>query len=161
MLTRFERALNKNQDQRSKYPDDPTKYADMISSCVHSVTTSYRFIDSEADLDLALKALLPLAQSPALAYPEVIRTGTVERLVGLLSHENMDIVIDVVEAINEFTDEDVGNGAEDEQDEEGSREDALKQLIESLVSISLLSLPHRLMNRASCRTLFSNFSLTI
>ena len=24
-LTRFERAVNKNQDQRSKYPDDPTK----------------------------------------------------------------------------------------------------------------------------------------
>ncbi|KAI0774265.1 Catenin-beta-like protein [Fomes fomentarius] len=123
LLTRFERALNKNQDQRSKYPDDPTK-----------------FIDSEADLDLALKALLPLAQSPVLAYPEVIRTGTVERLVGLLSHENMDIVIDVVEGINEFTDEDVGNGAEDEQDEEGSREDALKQLIESLLSNSILEL---------------------
>jgi beta-catenin-like protein 1 len=25
MLLRFERAVNKNQDQRSKYPDDPTK----------------------------------------------------------------------------------------------------------------------------------------
>ncbi|KAH9943447.1 Catenin-beta-like protein [Epithele typhae] len=126
LLTRFERAANKNQDQRSKYPDDPTK-----------------FIDSEADLDLALKALLPLAQSPALAYSEVIKSGTIERLVGLLSHENMDIVIDVVEVINEFTDEDVGNGAgdeEDEDDEEGSREDALKQLMESLLANSLLEL---------------------
>ena len=26
ILLRFERAVNKNQDQRSKYPDDPTKY---------------------------------------------------------------------------------------------------------------------------------------
>ena len=26
LLLRFERASNKNQDQRSKYPDDPTKY---------------------------------------------------------------------------------------------------------------------------------------
>jgi hypothetical protein len=26
-LLRFERAVNKNQDQRSKYPDDPSKYA--------------------------------------------------------------------------------------------------------------------------------------
>ena len=67
-----------------------------------------RFIDSEADLDLAIKTLLPLAQSPVLAYPEIIRTGSVERLVGLLSHENMDIVIDVVEVVNEFTDDDVG-----------------------------------------------------
>lgn len=71
-----------------------------------------------------------------LAYPEIIRTGTVERLIGLLSHENMDIAIDVVEVINEFTDEDAGNDAEDEEEEEeqGSREDALKQLIESFVS---------------------------
>lgn len=92
-----------------------------------------RFIESEADLDLAIKALLPLAQSPVLAYPEIVRSGAIERLVGLLSHENMDIVIDVVEVIHEFTDEDAGNDQEDEE-EEGSREDALKQLIESLVS---------------------------
>ena len=38
-----------------------------------------------------------------------------------------------VEVIHEFTDEDAGNDQEDE-DEEGSREDALKQLIGSLVS---------------------------
>ena len=103
--------------------------------------TYCRFIDSEADLDLALKALLPLAQSPVLAYPEIVRSGAVERLVGLLSHENMDIVIDVVEVINEFTDEDVGNDAEEgEEDEEeagDSRENALKQLMKSLVCLLL------------------------
>ena len=98
------------------------------------LNASLRFIDSEADLDLAIKALLPLAQSPVLAYPEIIRSGAIERLIGLLSHENVDIVIDVVEVIHEFTDEDVGNEQEDEEEEEGSREDALKQLIESFVS---------------------------
>ncbi|KAI0335461.1 DUF1716-domain-containing protein [Cubamyces sp. BRFM 1775] len=124
LLTRFERAANKNQDQRSKYPDDPTK-----------------FIDSEADLDIALKALLPLAQFPVVAYPEVIRSGAVERLIGLLSHENVDIVIDVVEVIHEFTDEDVGNEVEDEEEEtEGSREDALKQLVQSFVDNAILEL---------------------
>ncbi|KAI0719562.1 Catenin-beta-like protein [Cerioporus squamosus] len=122
ILTRFERAANKNQDQRSKYPDDPTK-----------------FIDSEADLDLALKALLPLAQSPVLAYPEIIKSGAVERLVGLLSHENMDIVIDVVEVINEFTDEDEDD-VEAEEEEEGRREEALKQLIEAFNANSILEL---------------------
>ncbi|TFK89822.1 DUF1716-domain-containing protein [Polyporus arcularius HHB13444] len=122
LLTRFERAANKNQDQRSKYPDDPTK-----------------FIDSEADLDLALKALLPLAQSPVLAYPEIIKSGAVERLVGLLSHENMDIVIDVVEVINEFTDEDEDD-VEAEEEEEGSREEALKQLIKAFNANSILEL---------------------
>ncbi|TBU32778.1 Catenin-beta-like protein [Dichomitus squalens] len=123
LLTRFERAANKNQDHRSKYPDDPTK-----------------FIDSEADLDLAIKALLPLAQSPVLAYPEIVRSGAIERLIGLLSHENVDIVIDVVEVIHEFTDEDVGNEQDDEEEKEGSREDALKQLIESLLANSILEL---------------------
>ncbi|KAJ6539393.1 Catenin-beta-like protein [Mycena capillaripes] len=122
MLLRFERAVNKNQDQRSKYPDDPTK-----------------FIDSEADLDSAIKGLLPLAQAPVLAYPELVRSGTVALLIGLLSHENADIVIDVVEVIHELTDEDVGNEEDDEEDERSS-EEALKILIEGLLENSILEL---------------------
>ena len=91
-----------------------------------------RFIDSEADLDTTIKHLLPLAQAPVLAYPELVRSGTVALLIGLMSHENADIVIDVVEVLHELTDEDVGNEAE----EEGEREStlaALKLLIEALV----------------------------
>ncbi|KAG6828403.1 hypothetical protein H0H92_008145 [Tricholoma furcatifolium] len=113
MLLRFERAMNKNQDLRSKYPDDPTK-----------------FIDSEADLDAAIKALLPLAQAPALAYPELVRSGTASSLVGLLAHENADISIDVVELLHELTDEDVGN--EDEDESEDTAEEGLKLLIGGL-----------------------------
>lgn len=50
----------------------------------------------------------------------------------------MDIVIDVVEVIHEFTDEDVGGEDEDEDEDEegetgGKNEEALKALIESLV----------------------------
>ncbi|KAG9317673.1 Catenin-beta-like protein [Chiua virens] len=112
-LLRLERAVNKNQDQRSKYPDDPTK-----------------FIDSEVDLDGAIKALLPLAQSPALAYPEMVRSGIVTLLVGLLSHENVDIVIDAVEVFHELTDEDVGN--EGDESEQEDNQPALKMLIEAL-----------------------------
>ncbi|CAK5275538.1 unnamed protein product [Mycena citricolor] len=125
MLLRFERAVNKNQDHRSKYPNDPTK-----------------FIDSEADLDAAIKSLLPLAQSPALAYPELVRAGAVTLLIGLLSHENADIVIDVVEVIHELTDEDVGNedADEDEAGEQRTAEEALKLLIEALLENSILEL---------------------
>ncbi|KAI0089316.1 DUF1716-domain-containing protein [Irpex rosettiformis] len=123
LLLRFERAVNKNQDQRSKYPDDPTK-----------------FIESESDLDMSLKALLPLAQAPTIAYPELVKSGAIERLIGLLSHENADIVIDVVEVINELTDEDVGNEGEDDEEEEGNREEALKTLIEGLLANSILEL---------------------
>ena len=115
--------MNKNQDQRSKYPNDPAK-----------------FIDSEADLDVAIKTLLPLAQVPALAYPEIVKTGTITMLVGLLSHENMDIVIDAVEVIHELTDEDVGGEADEDDDDEvddetgQSKKDlGMKLLIDALV----------------------------
>ncbi|KZT74381.1 DUF1716-domain-containing protein [Daedalea quercina L-15889] len=123
LLKRFEAAANKNQDQRSKYPDDPAK-----------------FIDSEADLDAALKALLSLAQAPLLAYPELVKTGTVARLVGLLSHENADIALDVVEVIHELTDEEVGNEIEEEEEGEGTREEALKMLIEGLTENAIFEL---------------------
>ncbi|KAG5634475.1 hypothetical protein H0H81_001811 [Sphagnurus paluster] len=122
MLLRLERAVNKNQDLRSKYLDDPSK-----------------FIDSEADLDAAIKALLPLAQAPALSYPEIVRSGTLALLVGLLAHENVDIVIDVVEVVHELTDEDVGNEEDDDETEE-TAEQALKTLIEGLLQNSILEL---------------------
>ncbi|EGO01916.1 hypothetical protein SERLA73DRAFT_166428 [Serpula lacrymans var. lacrymans S7.3] len=122
-LLRFERAANKNQDQRSKYPDDPSK-----------------FIDSEADLDSAIKALLPLAQVPIVAYPELVRSGAVSLLIGLLSHENADIVIDVVEVIHELTDEDVGNEGEQDEEEEGQTQAALKVLVDALLENSVLEL---------------------
>ncbi|KAI0307175.1 DUF1716-domain-containing protein [Multifurca ochricompacta] len=115
LLVRFERSANKNQAQRSKYPDDPTK-----------------FIDSEAELDAAIKALLPLAQVPKVAYPLLIGSGQLEILIGLLSHENVDIALDVIELIHELTDEDVGRA--------GAREAALKSLITALLDHSVLEL---------------------
>ncbi|KAG8745792.1 hypothetical protein FRC10_007054 [Ceratobasidium sp. 414] len=126
LLSKLEKAVAKNQDQRSKYPNAPEK-----------------FIDSEADLDAAIKALLPLAQVPTVSYPELIKSGATTLLVGLLSHENMDIVIDVVEVIHEFADEDVGGEDEDEDGEDGEgqkNEEALKALIESLVTNQTLEL---------------------
>ncbi|KAH9179717.1 DUF1716-domain-containing protein [Lactarius sanguifluus] len=124
LLLRLERAANKNQVQRSKYPDDPTK-----------------FIDSEADLDATIKALLPLAQVPKVAYPLLIGSGQLETLVGLLSHENADIALDIIELIHELTDEDVGEDAEDEDEEDPEqREAALKNLIGALLDHSVLEL---------------------
>ncbi|KAK0206610.1 Catenin-beta-like protein [Desarmillaria ectypa] len=119
-LLQFERAVNKNQDQRSKYPDDPTK-----------------FIDSEADLDSAIKSLLSLAQIPILSYPEIVKSGAVALLVGLLTHENADIAIDVVEVFHELTDEDVGDESNDNEEDTA---EALKILIEGLLENSILEL---------------------
>ena len=142
LLLKFERAANKNQDQRSKYPDDPTKCVIEFVFLFRDIYVSwqlFRFIDSEADLDAAIKGLLPLAQAPIIAYPELVRSGAISQLIGLLSHENADIVIDVVEVIHELTDEEVGNELDDDDEEEGgegSREEALKTLIEGLVGLS-------------------------
>jgi beta-catenin-like protein 1 len=137
LLLRLERAANKNQAQRSKYPDDPTKWVDSFPVLFLTITTA-RFIDSEADLDTAIKALLPLAQVPKVAYPLLVGSGQLEALVGLLSHENADIALDVIELIHELTDEDVGE--EDEDEDEGEedpdqREAALKSLISALVRL--------------------------
>ncbi|RXW24656.1 hypothetical protein EST38_g1148 [Candolleomyces aberdarensis] len=121
LLLKLERAVNKNQDQRSKYPDDPTK-----------------FIDSEADLDSAIKSLLPLAQAPTLAYSELVRSGSLALLIGLFTHENLDIVLDVVEVLHELTDEDAGEDVEDASAEE--TEEALKLLIDALVENSIFEL---------------------
>lgn len=61
---------------------------------------------SEADLDADIKALSILSEHPDL-YEEFSKLGCVASLVSLLSHENTDIAIDAIEAINELTDEDV------------------------------------------------------
>lgn len=93
-----------------------------------------RFIDSEADLDSAIKSLLPLSQEPVLAYPELVKSDTVLKLIGLLSHENADIMIDVVQLIHELVDEDAGAENEDEEDDGEKREGSIKQLVDALVS---------------------------
>jgi beta-catenin-like protein 1 len=55
-----------------------------------------------------------------------------------LSHENADIVIDVVEVVHELTDEDVVNEVEEEEDDQSRKdrgsEEALKLLVDELVS---------------------------
>jgi hypothetical protein len=98
--------------------------------------TETRFIESEADLDSSLKLLLPLTQNPPLFYPELVKSGTIALLAGLLSHENTDIAIDVVEVIQELTDEDVGAEVDDlEEDEVASATRiAMGGLIDELVS---------------------------
>lgn len=85
----FEKRISKNAELRAKFENDPS-----------------RFIGSEADLDADVKALSILAEHPEL-YLEFGRLGCVASLVGLLTHENSDIAIDVLELLNELTDEDV------------------------------------------------------
>ncbi|KAK1983132.1 Catenin-beta-like protein [Colletotrichum cereale] len=91
----FEKRITKNAELRAKFADDPQK-----------------FIESEADLDTAIKDLSILAEHPDL-YPQFVKLGCVASLVGLLAHENTDIAIDAIEIIGELIDEDVSAADED------------------------------------------------
>jgi beta-catenin-like protein 1 len=114
-----------------------------------------RFIDSEADLDAAIKALLPLAQVPEVAYPLLVSSGQLEVLVGLLSHENADIALDIIELVHELTDEDVGEEADDEDEKDPEqREAALKSLIKALVRLFSINVEHDHSHAPSWTTLF-------
>ncbi|KAG9299218.1 hypothetical protein G9A89_013866 [Geosiphon pyriformis] len=106
MILKFEKAITKNQELRVKYPDQPAK-----------------FMESEADLDEEIKHLMTLTEAPDL-YPLIVELGTVTHLASLLTHENTDISIDVVELLNDLTDEDVAG----EENEEG-----MKVLVDALL----------------------------
>lgn len=83
-------------------------------------------------MDSAIKSLLPLAQEPALAYEELIKSGTMDELIGVMSHDNPDIMIDVVQLIHELIDEEAGADNDDGDDGE-AREAAIKSLVDMLV----------------------------
>ncbi|RPA80637.1 DUF1716-domain-containing protein [Ascobolus immersus RN42] len=85
----FEKKINKNAEMRGKYEDEP-----------------HKFMDSEADLDTAIRSLSILSEHPEL-FPEFAKLGTLGSLVGLLAHENTDIAIEVVEVLSELTDDEV------------------------------------------------------
>ncbi|CAM0140299.1 hypothetical protein VKS41_002344 [Umbelopsis sp. WA50703] len=119
-ILRFEKAINKNQEQRVKYPDNPEK-----------------FMESEADLDEEIKNLLSLTQAPQ-HYHELVNLGSVPSLLSLLSHENTDIALDAIELLNELTDEDVGPG-EDFADEETAEviNESIKIFVDALIDNQL------------------------
>lgn len=96
LVLAFERKLRDNLEARMKYLDQPDK-----------------FVESEVDLDEEIKKLHALAAAPDL-YPELVRLNAVPSLLGLLTHENTDIAIDVVSLLSDLTDEDViGETTED------------------------------------------------
>ncbi|KAH8923689.1 DUF1716-domain-containing protein [Atractiella rhizophila] len=119
-LLNLEKAINENNNMRSKFPNDPPK-----------------FVDSEFALEQALRSLLLLTQSPTQYYPEMIRLKTVDSLTQLLTHENVDIACTVVDVLDELLDEDVGD---EEEDEEEKKVEAFKALVNSLLDLSILDL---------------------
>nr|DAD32587.1 TPA_asm: hypothetical protein HUJ06_011438 [Nelumbo nucifera] len=89
LVLSFERRLRDNLEARLKYPDQPDKFA-----------------DSEIELHEEIEKLKVLAGGPEL-YPELVNLNTIPSILGLLSHDNTDIAIDVVGLLQDLTDEDV------------------------------------------------------
>ncbi|CAM9345348.1 unnamed protein product [Ectocarpus sp. 4 AP-2014] len=89
LLLLLERKINRNQMMRVKFPEQPA-----------------RFVDSEVELDAAIKSLSVVAATPEL-YPALVDAGAVNSLLGLLTHDNTDISITVLLLLQELTDSDV------------------------------------------------------
>ncbi|KAF9931991.1 hypothetical protein FBU30_009170 [Linnemannia zychae] len=124
MILKFEKAINKNQEMRVKYPDDPAK-----------------FMESETDLDEEIKRMMAITQAPQ-HYPVLVELNTISSILSLLSHENPDIAIDTIELLKELTDEEVLSvGLEEDQEIAGSEGEAgMKVFVHGLIENGLLDL---------------------
>ncbi|KAK2979220.1 hypothetical protein RJ640_009618 [Escallonia rubra] len=121
LVLAFERRLRDNIAARLKYPDQPEKFA-----------------DSEIELHDEIEKLKVLSGSPEL-YPDLVNLNTIPSLLGLLSHDNIDIAIDVVHLLQELTGEDV---LED-------NDEPARTLVDSLVENNVLELLVQLLPRLS------------
>ncbi|QCD77968.1 beta-catenin-like protein 1 [Vigna unguiculata] len=108
----FERRLKENIEARLKYPNQPD-----------------RFADSEVELHDELQKLKVLAGAPEL-YPDLVSLNVVPSIVDLLNHDNTDIAIDVVQLLQDLTDEDVLD----------DNDDSARVLVDALVDNSALEL---------------------
>lgn len=95
MLLLFEKKVTKNQEMRIKYPDNPEK-----------------FMDSELDLNDEIQKLHVVATVPHL-YEHIVDVNAVGTILGLLSHENSDISIAIIDLLQEMTDVDTLNESEE------------------------------------------------
>lgn len=89
LILLFEKRTLKNQEMRIKFPDNPEK-----------------FLESEVELHEAIQELHVVATVPDL-YPIVVELHAVNSLLELLSHENTDIAVAVVDLLQEVLDVDI------------------------------------------------------
>ncbi|KAM6925136.1 beta-catenin-like protein 1 [Xenentodon cancila] len=95
MILTFEKRSYKNQELRIKFPDNPEK-----------------FMESELDLNDIIQEMHVIATMPDL-YHLLVELNAVHSLLGLLSHENTDILLPVVDLLQELTDIDTLHESEE------------------------------------------------
>ena len=119
MVLSLEKKYAKNQELRIKHSDIPQK-----------------FMESEIELHVELGKCMILATYPTL-YPVFVSSGGIKLLLGLLSHENSDIIIGAIDFLHEVTDSDVINESLDEAVE----------LIKELSKNHIISVLHQVIER--------------
>ncbi|GFX89985.1 beta-catenin-like protein 1 [Trichonephila clavipes] len=95
LLLAFEKKVLKNQELRIKFPDQPEK-----------------FMDSEIDLNDTIIEMHIIATQPDL-YHILVELNSVSSILGLLTHDNTDISIAIVDLLQEMTDIDTLNESEE------------------------------------------------
>ena len=105
LILNFEKKSLKNQEMRIKFADEPQ-----------------RFMESEVELHDSIQELRNLATVPEL-YPSLVDLQCIQSFFGLLSHDNTDISVAIIDLIQELTDVDTLN-----ESEEGA-----KALVQSLI----------------------------
>ncbi|CAL1605477.1 unnamed protein product [Knipowitschia caucasica] len=95
MILTFEKRSYKNQELRIKFPDNPEK-----------------FMESELDLNDIIQEMHVVATMPDL-YHLLVELNSVHSLLGLLSHDNTDVAIAVVDLLQELTDIDTLHESEE------------------------------------------------
>lgn len=96
MLLSFEKKVLKNQEMRVKFPDMPDK-----------------FMESELELNDEVQKLHVMATTPEY-YPILVETSTIQTILGLLSHDNSDISIAIIDLLQELSDEEAMTDSEEE-----------------------------------------------
>ncbi|XP_038067926.1 beta-catenin-like protein 1 [Patiria miniata] len=114
LILSFEKKVHRNQEMRIKYPDSPEK-----------------FMESEVELNDTIQELHVIATNPDM-YHHLVELNTIKSLMQLVSHENTDISIAVIDLLHELTDVDTLNESEDSA---GALVDALldEQIVATLV----------------------------
>ncbi|WIA28620.1 hypothetical protein OEZ86_011157 [Tetradesmus obliquus] len=122
MLNALDKRAKENLELRMKYADEPM-----------------RFIDNEVDLMSLIRGLAQVAADPNALYPLLIDSTAVATLAGLLSHDNTDIAVEVMDLLQELTDSDE---EQDNQAVAGALVDALAEanglelLVERMAKLS-------------------------
>lgn len=114
-LLQLEKRISTNALLRAKHSDDPSK-----------------ILSSEVELDVELKGLRVLAAAPE-QYEILVKSGSLTSILGLLTHENTDIVIDVIVLFSELLSEEALAMADAEGNDEDIGATAGDRLIKALV----------------------------